>query len=726
MIPVRSVKQKISIYLKIQKEISRSRLQEYINKVEKLLAEGEKTQEDVEFVEDFFSTINSSEELKRLVASLGGPIKREDVASTANLLNISNLDTSENYEDTMTDKITIEADQLADAVAKMNLQNLVETPEDFFGSSKTDPKRWLDAYESAANTNKWNDETKAFYISHYMKGHGEAFYEQFIAPDIANLPSKSKWKVIKDIIGEFLLGSKSKQKLQSEIDSMHQRINQDAIDFISVLGMKLRQYDETMSEENKVMRIRSKLLRKYHAPLATFNIKTVKELTSATYKIEQGFKDEEVAERHSKYPGSTNEDNAQRTPRGRFRRDYGKTYKPNYYRGNNSYKGPSKEYANKRNYKTNNYRDRARKPYSPGENGNQTSKRPPITCYRCGESGHIAPNCTKPANTKPQYTKNHTNMVQKTYHETKEEPLNKVRTISHVHAVVYNVNESKDVNSKNSNDESPNHHFHWIEVNNVKLRALIDTGALTTLMNEKVVINNKWKVEQNNQTLVGAGGNKLNIIGSCKVEITIKIGKLSKSIYYMVTIVRDLGTNLLFGRDLIKEFNIIINPNDSLEFCKLPLRGIRAPDNCVIEGKTEKIVQANVYTTGPIMVVPNKYNDTLMIANSIDEVVNNTIQVLFINYGETTVKIAENEHIATCETISTQAIEENYNNKKTKNNNNTSDINLAIELKELDEKIYVGDQLGKQEINDLKAILETHVDAFAINGSCGQTIPCRA
>lgn len=69
---------------------------------------------------------------------------------------------------------------------------------------------------------------------------------------------------------------------------------------------------------------------------------------------------------------------------------------------------------------------------------------------------------------------------------------------------------------------------------------------------------------------------------------------------------------------------------------------------------------------------------------------------------------------------SIEPLEENLNLKKHKKND-TIKVNQVVEIKRMKEKIKVGDNLTREQVEQLILLLNEHVDAFSINGEIGMT-----
>jgi hypothetical protein len=110
-----------------------------------------------------------------------------------------------------------------------------------------------------------------------------------------------------------------------------------------------------------------------------------------------------------------------------------------------------------------------------------------------------------------------------------------------------------------SNTKSPT--YVHIKIKNNKEKAIVDSGADTTLISKKLVnkLNINYKTDnQKNTRFLSASGGELNTVGHCIIDIMI--GKIK--IRQLCTVIENLSTNILLGTDLLTNYGATINFKD--------------------------------------------------------------------------------------------------------------------------------------------------------------------
>lgn len=95
------------------------------------------------------------------------------------------------------------------------------------------------------------------------------------------------------------------------------------------------------------------------------------------------------------------------------------------------------------------------------------------------------------------------------------------------------------------------------EINDIKTRCLIDTGAQTSFINHTFVSSNKFKILklETNKKWVTANGSPLIIVG--KIEAKMKV---EKEIFIETFIIaKDLAHEVIIGADILRRNKFIID-----------------------------------------------------------------------------------------------------------------------------------------------------------------------
>lgn len=245
-----------------------------------------------------------------------------------------------------------------------------------------------------------------------------------------------------------------------------------------------------------------------------------------------------------------------------------------------------------------------------------------------------------------------------------------------------------------------------VSCNEVKLEALIDTGAHSTILNEDVLITNDWKLEQRNQPLVGADGKYLHTCGTTVINFEITIGHITKSKLERVIVVKNLTSQLILGLELMRELKIVIFTNSmKLSFEKESIfPGARTCKYEVIPSRSQVVVPAIANVKGTVMTESFNFDPRLMVARVIANASDNTLPVLLLNQSNDEILQPAGTQIASIEQISTPK---------------TPVISKVSSIEEIDGPIKVGNQLNDEQVRKLETLIRKHANAFSVNGSLG-------
>jgi hypothetical protein len=229
--------------------VSQETLNEYNQTVKEICARDQRTLEEAEFLADYFNTI-----LKLNVISLPEQLPRipKDQREQAS-------------------KVTI----------KMN--ELVVKPETFDGQ-KPKPRKWLEDFKEAAESNGWNDEIMVKYFRTFLTGSAKDWYVTAVRP---NLTANTTWDDINEWFNQqYLVIDLIKQ--QHYVDRLYQRPNETIEVFIPKIRRALQMLSPNITQEVLVRQIIDKLRPEYRKDAILHNPSTVLQLHQFCVRIEMG------------------------------------------------------------------------------------------------------------------------------------------------------------------------------------------------------------------------------------------------------------------------------------------------------------------------------------------------------------------------------------------------------------------------------------------------------
>lgn len=237
----------------------------------------------------------------------------------------------------------------------------------------------------------------------------------------------------------------------------------------------------------------------------------------------------------------------------------------------------------------------------------------------------------------------------------------------------------------------------------------MDTGAFSTIVDERIALDGKWEITGPIPNLEGAGNNSLNARGIAKVNIEITIGKRTKAALVLVAIVANFGLEMVIGLELLTLFRCTVDCEDEkINFKKNGNKlAILAAETTEIHPRSQTIIEANADTIGTIMSIPSSKKQGLIVANSLSNVTSNRTKLLVCNTSNKTIKLDGGEQLCRYE--------------KYEPNNTTPNVNVALEIEGIDTKFNAGNQLDRNQTKQLCSLLSEHRDAFVTNDKIGVT-----
>jgi len=174
-------------------------------------------------------------------------------------------------------------------------------------------------------------------------------------------------------------------------------------------------------------------------------------------------------------------------------------------------------------------------------------------------------------------------------------------------------------------------------MNDQKIRALVDTGSESSLVNAETASLNGWIPTGPAPQLASAENTQMRSFGLVNVDLTIEIGDTVKTAQKgKFPVIENLCYELILGMDMLRWLQITIDPASlSLSF-KTTCKNVCVARPVAIPPRCQKVVRAQVPNNlrGVIQTNPfNRDDDSLLVANAISEIQEGEVDCLVINLG---------------------------------------------------------------------------------------------
>lgn len=166
----------------------------------------------------------------------------------------------------------------------------------------------------------------------------------------------------------------------------------------------------------------------------------------------------------------------------------------------------------------------------------------------------------------------------------------------------------------------------------------------------------------------------------------------------------------------MKEFGICVDTaNDEMRFNEQKLKsGIRTKCDESIPAKSQTVIIAEVATVGDILVNAFQLDNGLLLANEVATVRNNLVPIALLNTLSREVELKSGTQIASFEPYEPDM-------RVTSRTDTTGCVNSVTEVKGFTERISVGDDLTRAQVEQLVDLLGDHIKAFSTHGEIGKT-----
>ena len=533
----------------------------------------------------------------------------------------------------------------------IELNKLVNKPLVFDGTNPS-PREWLEGYLRSKEDNQWTNTIAVKYFRTFLKGDALDWYDWFVRPLMSQvLPLET----IVELFKENYLGPAEKARLQRIWDDAEQKPDDRACNFIPKMAKLLREMYPRQDEEEMVTHITKKLRPMYLRSISERNPTTIAELRDLCRRVEQGIDSIKAFESRNKAKQASS---------------------------------PKAKGHDKHDKKKNDSDSTKKKNFSAK-----------TKCTRCDRNNHTVENCrarTKLDGSTLEDSKSIPKVKQIT--EEVEATVDPVHTIRHVCSMVAEQPIDSLINQE-------------LVCNGITVRATVDTGASASIINEQLASKLGCRIRPTTRRLAAVNGNELQVIGSSKFVVEMKVGNKTKWKEHTVLVVRGLDTPMIVGLDYLQPVGAVIDlSNRKVSFkpdkCG---KGVYVPRETEVPAKSFAIIEGKTHSKGEMMVLPWKV-DGLHIANSISKVTQNQkVNLLVLNSSSTPKKIASNVQVASVELINKPEVAI------------PDQVKGILEIGTTTATVRVGDALNSEQIQDLSELLSKYKEAFSIAGEIGTT-----
>lgn len=250
-----------------------------------------------------------------------------------------------------------------------------------------------------------------------------------------------------------------------------------------------------------------------------------------------------------------------------------------------------------------------------------------------------------------------------------------------------------------------------ISIDNVNLWALIDTGADINALSLQAyeLLPPRHKLNSNVDEYTTASGSKLNVIGFVILN-TVLNGKTVNVKYHVI---KDLAHAVVLGTPFFRATNTVIDcTGDKIKV--RPVSTLRSGREIVIPPYTEQIETIHLNNNIPNGMLGissgNKLQQVgIFVAQSINRVSNNKVNVRLLNATPNSRTIYKNSRIGIFESLAHDSTVSTYDNNKhinAMNSDSETEINSSKEFN-IDKS-----NLSEEQQHELKQMLYSYKDVF--------------
>lgn len=549
-----------------------------------------------------------------------------------------------------------------DAMPTIKLNELVIKPEKFDGN-RHKAREWLEEFEAAAEANNWQERVTLRYFPTFLVKEARQWFVSFILP---SLGKESDWLQARQAFVRFYLGPNATDAAKDELRKARQMKGELATQFIPRMAKLFRLANISLSDEEATREIRVKMRDEYQDFFVGRRVSTLTELNDICLEVEERF---HIAAETPKLPSTSG---ARAGRRSNFRRE---------------------------------------RQGVKGEVADEKSKR---LCTYCNGRGHTVDYCWKKR--KDQAPVKEGKSVSKPRAAAPVEARPASASSAPTRAI--DPPKPKVVTLKNGNvcsvvgatTEPAGDIMHPIKLNNEDYLAMIDTGSRLTLISAKTAKALRVVGDGSDLGLVGANGQPLSCRGYVELELSIVIGPVKKIVTTHFAVVDNLCVDVLLGNKLLGWLGIAVSAATRSIFFENEPVGMRVKEAQSIPPRTQAVVDVVLpacVDQQAVLAVPLLNNSQLLIANTVDWVEDSKARCLVANLSENVLSLPRGLQLATFEVIGKVRPPELIL------------PTVEMEIGGHQDHIKVGSQLGETETQELLALIESHLEAFSIEGSLG-------
>lgn len=139
---------------------------------------------------------------------------------------------------------------------------------------------------------------------------------------------------------------------------------------------------------------------------------------------------------------------------------------------------------------------------------------------------------------------------------------------------------------------------------------------------------------------------------------------------------------------------------------------MRVAESKILQPRSINFVDVNICTVAPVITTrPYNFDKSLLLANSINTVVDNKTIVLLANVDVVPVELTVGQQVASYEEYESDVSP----------SEGSGLVNSVIKLGDTSEVIMVGDDLDENQLSQLSILFSKHIDAFSIQGALGRS-----
>lgn len=537
--------------------------------------------------------------------------------------------------------------------------NELPIKREIFKGGKDAAMKWLDDFEAAIKANHWNDEVSVRYFPTFLRDAARDWFTSMVQPTVTR---STKWLEIKEKFLRFFIGKNVEQVIKLDIKKCRQNKDEPGSEFIARMMRLMSMVQSNKSEQEKVEKIKKKLLDSYQDRMVGQHPKTMVELNDLCFEVE-----ERLASAKRRYQYLQKDE--KRSPRGQY---------------NNKARDSKTGSAGEKN-----------------ETGKDTNV--PVQCTFCKKKGHIEENCWL-KNGKPKNNAKANHTIEKSVNATEEEALDMpkpvVSTYKNICSIVGTASQtlSEAISCP-------------VYLNSQRFQAMVDTGFKLSMVRSDVATSLGLVPDGKDLGLVGADRSTLHCEGLIDAKVEIRAKDTTKIAKIKFAVVKNLCVPVLLGWELLGWFEILINPAKKSILFLEGTNGMQTAEDVTLPARSEKmvatVVPAYIKEGTSLMTVPFNFTPNLLVANAIDKVKMGQVDCLIANLDQNCVTLKKGTKIANFELMEE---EENKNN-----------IAAIARLGDTNEVIQIGDALDEMQAKQVTNLCSKYKDVFSIAGELGET-----